>query len=34
MAETIQLRRGKSSSWSKKNIILAAGEIGVELNTH
>lgn len=34
MAEIIKLRRGKSTSWSKKNIVLAAGEIGVELDTH
>ena len=28
MAEIIKLRRGKSTSWSKKNIVLAAGGRG------
>lgn len=31
---TFKLRRGQSNSWADQNVILAAGEPGVELNTH
>lgn len=31
---TYQLRRGKSSAWTKNNPLLAAGEPGYELDTH
>lgn len=35
MADYIfRLKRGQSSSWVDQNIVLAAGEPGVELNTH
>lgn len=30
---TIQLKRGKSSSWTNLNLILAAGEPGFEIDT-
>lgn len=34
MANVIKLKRGKSTSWIKKNMILEPGEVGVELDTH
>lgn len=34
MANTIKLKRGQSASWKQKNIVLMAGEVGVELDTH
>lgn len=33
MAQQIQLRRGSAAQWTATNPILAAGEIGVELDT-
>lgn len=34
MADIIRLKRGKSKVWERKNLILAPGEVGVELDTH
>lgn len=34
MADTIKLKRGHSDAWKRKNIVLAPGEVGVELDTH
>jgi len=34
MANIIKLKRGKSTSWIKKNMVLEPGEVGVELDTH
>ena len=34
MAEIIQLRRDRSTSWARINPILAQGEIGYELDTN
>lgn len=31
---TIQLRRGKSTSWETKNPVLAKGEPGFEVDTY
>lgn len=33
MSTRIQLRRGTATQWSNANPILAAGEIGVEMDT-
>ena len=30
----IQMRRGSTAEWSQQNPVLAAGEIGVEVDTH
>ena len=34
MADIIKLKRGKSEAWVRKNPVLFAGEVGVELDTH
>ena len=34
MADIINLKRGKSEAWVRKNPVLFAGEVGVELDTH
>jgi hypothetical protein len=34
MTATIQLRRGNAADWTTANPTLAAGEVGVELDTH
>lgn len=33
MADLIKLKRGKSTSWASKNLLLQEGEPGVELDT-
>ena len=34
MADIIQLKRGKSTTWKNKNLLLLAGEPGLEVDTH
>jgi hypothetical protein len=34
MAQTIQMRRGTAANWTTANPILAAGEHGIEIDTH
>lgn len=34
MADLIRLKRGQSSTWKTKNLLLKEGEPGVELDTH
>ena len=34
MADTIQLKRGKSTTWKTKNLLLLSGEPGFETDTH
>ncbi len=34
MSVTIQLRRGTAAQWASSNRVLAAGEVGVETDTH
>ena len=33
MATRIQLRRGRAAEWTNVNPVLAAGELGLELDT-
>jgi len=33
MSNTIQLRRDQSSTWTSVNPVLAAGEMGYEIDT-
>jgi len=33
MADIIQLKRGKSTTWQNKNLLLLAGEPGFEIDT-
>ena len=34
MADLIRLKRGQSTTWRSKNLLLQEGEPGVELDTH
>ena len=34
MADIIKLKRGQSTTWASKNIVLKDGEPGVELDSH
>lgn len=34
MADIIQLKRGKSTTWKNKNLLLLAGEPGFEVDTY